>query len=151
MLKRIISFAVAFIFCAGLYAQDNSNISKVVASSGDPMWVILNHVKADKRQQFEKFVYEILLPALEENAKNDSITRNLIEHTRMLEPRFANKDSSYTYIWLMDPLVKDAIYSYPGILKRVYSPEETKKYISMNYECLVGGRQVSYRVKQGRW
>ena len=45
--------------------QDNSNISKVVASSGDPMWVILNHVKADKRQQFEKFVYEILLPALE--------------------------------------------------------------------------------------
>jgi len=51
----------------------------------------------------------------------------------------------------MDPLVKDAIYSYPGILKRVYSPEETKKYISMNNECLVGGRQVSYPVKQGRW
>ena len=151
MLKRTITFAVAFILCTGLYAQNNSNISKVVASSGDPMWVILNHEKADKRQQFEKFVYEILLPALEENAKNDSKTRNLIEQTRMLEPRFANKDSSYTYIWLMDPLLKDAIYSYPGILKRVYSPEETKKYISMNNECLVGGRQVSYSVKQGRW
>jgi len=150
MLKRTISFAVAFVLCTGLYAQDNSNISKVVASSGDPMWVILNHVKADKRQQFEKFVYEILLPALEENAKNDSKTRNLIEQTRMLEPRFANKDSSYTYIWLMDPLVKDAIYSYPGILKRVYSPEETKKYISMNNECLVSP-QVAYPVKQGRW
>ena len=151
MLKRTISFAVAFVLCTGLYAQDNSNISKVVASSGDPMWVILNHVKADKRQQFEKFVYEILLPALEENAKNDSKTRNLIEQTRMLEPRFANKDSSYTYIWLMDPLVKDAIYSYPGILSRVHSPEETEKYISMQLECLVGGRQVSYGVKQGRW
>jgi len=150
MLKRTITFAVAFILCTGLYAQNNSNISKVVASSGDPMWVILNHVKADKRQQFEKFVYEILLPALEENAKNDSKTRNLIEQTRMLEPRFANKDSSYTYIWLMDPLVKDAIYSYPGILKRVYSPEETKKYISMNNECLVSP-QVAYPVKQGRW
>jgi len=87
MLKRTISLAVAFVLCTGLYAQDNSNISKVVASSGDPMWVILNHVKADKRQQFEKFVYEILLPALEENAKNDSKTRNLIEQTRMLEPR----------------------------------------------------------------
>ena len=151
MLKRTITFAVAFILCTGLYAQDNSNISKVVASSGDPMWVILNHVKADKRQQFEKFVYEILLPALEENAKNDSKTRNLIEQTRMLEPRRANKDSSYTYIWLMDPLVKDADYSYPGILSRVHSPEETEKYISMQLECLVGGRQVSYGVKQGRW
>jgi len=151
MLKRTISLAVAFVLCTGLYAQDNSNISKVVASSGDPMWVILNHVKADKRQQFEKFVYEILLPALEENAKNDSKTRNLIEQTRMLEPRRANKDSSYTYIWLMDPLVKDADYSYPGILSRVHSPEETEKYISMQLECLVGGRQVSYGVKQGRW
>jgi len=151
MLKRTITFAVAFILCTGLYAQNNSNISKVVASSGDPMWVILNHVKADKRQQFEKFVYEILLPALEENAKNDSKTRNLIEQTRMLEPRRANKDSSYTYIWLMDPIVKDADYSYPGILSRVHSPEETEKYISMQLECLVGGRQVSYGVKQGRW
>ena len=150
MLKRTITFAVAFILCTGLYAQNNSNISKVVASSGDPMWVILNHVKADKRAQFEKFVYEILLPALEENAKNDSKTRNLIEQTRMLEPRRANKDSSYTYIWLMDPIVKDADYSYPGILNRVHSPEETEKYISMQLECLVGS-QVSYGVKQGRW
>ena len=150
MLKRTISLAVAFVLCTGLYAQDNSNISKVVASSGDPMWVILNHVKADKRQQFEKFVYEILLPALEENAKNDSKTRNLIEQTQMLEPRRANKDSSYTYIWLMDPLVKYADYSYPGILSRVHSPEETEKYISMQLECLVSP-QVGYGVKQGRW
>ena len=50
----------------------------------------------------------------------------------------------------MDPLVKDAIYSYPDILNRVYSPEETKKYISMNNECLVTP-QVAYPVKQGRW
>ena len=122
MLKRIISFAVAFVLCAGLYAQDNSNISNV-ASSGEPMWVILNHVKADKRDQYEKFVYKVLLPALEMSALDDSISSKIIEQTRMLEPRRANKDSSYTYIWLMDPLVKKANYSYPGILNRVHSPE----------------------------
>ena len=124
--------------------------NKVVASSGESMWVILNHVKADKRQQFEKFAYEILLPALKEKAKSDLISKQIIDQTRMLEPMRANKDSSYTYIWLMDPLVKDANYSYPGILGQVYSPEETKKYISMNNECLVGP-QVSYPVKQGSW
>ena len=68
----------------------------------------------------------------------------------MLEPRRANKDSSYTYIWLMDPLVKKANYSYPDILNRVHSPEEAEEYISMHNECLVGP-QVSYPVKQGRW
>jgi len=149
MLKRTISLAVAFVLCTGLYAQNNSNISSV-AAPGDPMWVILNHVKADKRAQFEKFVYEVLLPAFEKNAEGDPISRNILEHTRMLEPRWAKKDSSYTYIWLMDPLVKDADYSYPGILNRVHSPEETEKYISMQLECLVVP-QVGYSVKQGRW
>jgi len=128
----------------------NVNSQTTESKQGDPMWVILNHVKADKRQQFEKFAYKVLLPALEENAKSNLTTKKMIGQTRMLEPRRANKDSSYTYIWLMDPLVKDAIYSYPGILKRVYSPEETKKYISMNNECLVSP-QVAYPVKQGRW
>ena len=149
MLKRTISFSVALVLCAGLYAQDHPNTSSV-AAPGDPMWVILNHVKADKHAQFEKYVYEVLLPAFEKNAESDPISRNSLEHTRMLEPSRMNKDSSYTYIWLMDPLVKDAIYSYPGILNRVHSPEETKKYISMNNECLVGP-QVSFPVKQGRW
>ena len=128
----------------------NINSQTTESKQGDPMWVILNHVKADKRQQFEKFAYEVLLPALEENATSNLTTRKMIGQTRMLEPRRANKDSSYTYIWLMDPLVKDAIYSYPGILKMVYSSEETKKYISMNNECLVSP-QVAYPVKQGRW
>ena len=45
---------------------------------------------------------------------------------------------------------KDADYSYPGILNKVYSPEETKKYISMNDECLVSP-QIGFRVKQGSW
>ena len=105
MLKKIISLAVAFVLCTGIYAQNNSNISSV-AAPGDPMWVILNHVKADKRAQFEKYVYEVLLPALEKNAESDPISRNIIKQTRMLEPSRANKDSSYTYIWLMDPIVK---------------------------------------------
>ena len=128
----------------------NINSQTTESKQGDQMWVILNHVKADKRQQFEEFAYKVLLPALEENAISNLTTRKMIGQTRMLEPRTANNDSSYTYIWLMDPLVKDAIYSYPGILKRVYSPEETKKYISMNNECLVSP-QVAYPVKQGRW
>ena len=135
------------IISLSIFSCDKRN---VVASSGESMWVILNHVKADKRQQFEKFVYEILLPALKEDAKVDLTSKKIIEQTRMLEPKRANKDSSYTYIWLMDPIVKDADYSYPGILNKVYSPEETKKYISMNDECLVSP-QIGYRVKRGSW
>ncbi|MBT4318719.1 MAG: hypothetical protein HN653_07500 [Candidatus Marinimicrobia bacterium] len=139
-------------FLSGLFLIliGNVNSQTTEAKQGESMWVLLNHVKADKRQQFEKFVYEVLFPALKENAKKDIISRNIIEQTRMLEPRRANKDSSYTYIWLMDPIVKNADYSYSGILSQVYSSEDTKKYISMHNECLVSP-QFAYRVKQGSW
>ena len=49
----------------------NVNSQTTEAKQGESMWVLLNHVKADKRQQFEKFVYEVLFPALKENAKKD--------------------------------------------------------------------------------
>ena len=128
----------------------NINSQTTESKQGDQMWVIINHVKADKRQQFEEFVYQILLPALEEDAKNNLSSRNIIAQTRMLEPTRINDDSSYTYIWLMDPLVKDANYGYNNVLSKVYNPEETEKYISLLSESMFSS-QVSYRVKQGSW
>ena len=121
-----------------------------VATLGEPIWIVLNHVKADKRQQFEKFAYDVLLPALKENAKTNLSTKNLISQTRMLEPTRMNQDSSYTYIWLMDPIVQDGDYGYESNLSQFYSPEEVKMYISMADSCLVTP-QVGYRLKQGIW
>jgi hypothetical protein len=135
----------------GIYGWPSvSATGAIEAASGDPMRVIINHVKADKRAQFEKYIYEVLLPAVEKNAESDPISKNILEQTRMLEPSQANEDGSYTYIWLMDPYVEDADYSYKGILTRVHGPEETEKYLSMARECLAVP-QVFYRVKQGRW
>ena len=121
-----------------------------VATLGEPMWIVLNHVKADKRQQFEKFAYDVLLPALKENAKTNLSTKNLISQTRMLEPTRMNQDSSYTYIWLMDPVVQDGDYGYESNLSQFYNPEEVKMYVSMADSCLATP-QVAYRLKQGIW
>ena len=141
---------VVMIISGALHAQTVSTAKGIEAEFGDPIWVILNHIKADKRAQFEKFVYEILLPAFKKNAESDPLSRNSLEQTRMLEPRQANEDGSYTYIWLMDPIIKKANYSYKSIISRVHNPEDTEKHLSMLRECL-DSPQVGYRVQQGRW
>ena len=56
------------------------------ASQGDRVNVILNHVRADKRAQFEEFVFEGLLPALRENARSDPMAKKVLDQTRMLVP-----------------------------------------------------------------
>ena len=138
------------IISGALHAQTVSETEGIDVEFGDPIWVILNHIKADKRAQFEKFVYEILLPAFKKNAESDPKSKNSLEQTRMLEPRQVNEDGSYTYIWLMDPVVKKANYSYKSIISGVHKPEETEKYLSMLSECL-DAPQVRYLVTQGRW
>ena len=62
------------------------------ATQDDPVNVILNHVRADKREQFEEFVFEGLLPALRENARRDPMAKKVLDQTRMLLPAEENDD-----------------------------------------------------------
>jgi hypothetical protein len=115
------------------------------------MWVLLNHVKADQRTAFETFVYERLLPALKKGAASDQLAKKVHSQTRMLVPKEANPDGTYTYIWLMDPVAPGADYSYRAILEKAYSKQETDAAIAL-MEGAMAGPQVGYTVSSSpRW
>ena len=121
------------------------------ASPGDRVNVILNHVRADKRAQFEEFVFEGLLPALRENEKSDPMGKKVLDQTRMLLPAEKNDDGTYTYIWLMDPWVEGGVYSYQAIVAKAQDEEEARKYVEMAQDSL-SVPQIRYRVSDsGRW
>ena len=119
------------------------------AAPGDTMWVILNHVKPDKRQQFERFVEEIVKPAAEELAKSDSVWVAIMKQTRTLYPTEPNEDSTYTYIWLMDPLVSGADYGLRGLISRIYSQGKTEEHMNL-FEDALDRPQEGYVVIQKR-
>ena len=121
------------------------------ASPGDRVNVILNHVRADKRAQFEEFVFEGLLPALRENARSDPMAKKVLDQTRMLLPAEKNADGTYTYIWLMDPWVEGGVYSYRTIIAEARGVETALKYVEMAQDTL-SGTQIWYRVSDSdRW
>jgi hypothetical protein len=49
----------------GMGRKKNVACEMVRAAEGERMWVLLNHVKADKWEQHERFVHHILMPAVE--------------------------------------------------------------------------------------
>jgi hypothetical protein len=115
------------------------------------MWVLLNHVKADQRTAFETFAFERLLPALKKGIASDPLAKKVHSQTRMLVPKEANPDGTYTYIWLMDPVVSGADYSYRAILEKAYSKQETDAAIGL-MEGAMAGPQVGYTVVSSpRW
>jgi len=111
------------------------------AAEGERMWVLLNHVKADKLEQHKRFVHDILMPAAE---KVDSAT---FRHTRFLSPVEPNEDGTFTSVFLMDPLLEDADYTFLGLLTKAYGEEQAKEYLKL-WEEAEASPQVGYSVTQ---
>lgn len=98
--------------------------SAVQAAAGDTVRMFINHVHADRRQQFEQFVLQTLTPTLDRIAATDPQVRQQRQHTRMLQPIQANPDGTYTYIFLLDPPVPGADYTFTTLFRRAGMPEE---------------------------
>jgi hypothetical protein len=111
------------------------------AAAGEQMWVLLNHVKADKLEQHKHFVQDILMPAAE---KADPVA---YRHTRFLAPAEPNEDGSFTSVFLMDPLIEGADYTFLGLLTKAYGEEQAKQYIKL-WEEAEASPQVGYSVTQ---
>lgn len=114
------------------------------ATEGNTVWVLLNHVKPDKRKQFEKFIHEIFWPTAE---KLEPADQQVFRQTRVLHPVKPNEDGTYTYVFLMDPLIPDADYSILNYLKKMYGEEKANEYYKMFTESL-NRPQEGYKVIQ---
>jgi hypothetical protein len=126
--------------------ERNANVAHetVRAVEGERMWVLLNHVKADKWEQHERFVHDILMPAVEE------VEPSALRHTRFLRPAEQNEDGTYTSVFLMDPLVEDADYDIVSLLTKAYGQEKAEEYVQLWGETLAGP-QVGYDLIQSPW
>lgn len=114
---------------------------KIRAAEGEQMWILINHVKAGKWEQHEHFVHDILMPAAEK------VDPAAFRHTRFLHPAEQNEDGTYTSVWLMDPLIEGADYTYLGLLTKAYGKEKAKEYIKL-WEESEASPQVGYSLIQ---
>ena len=156
-MKRFIYFTMVFILLfvfsivlintdQKAHATKDLTGSSVRAAKGDTVWVLLNHIKADKCEQFEKFVHEILWPVA---LKLDAIDQKVAKQTRVLHPVEMNEDSTYTYVFLMDPAIPNANYQVMYYLKKGYGEEKAKEYSKMFEECYANP-QVGYTLIQSQ-
>ena len=124
----------------------NANVARetIRAVGGEQMWVLLNHVKADKWEQHEHFVHDILMPAAEK------VDPGSFRHTRVLLPAEPNEDGTYTSVFLVDPLIEGADYTFIGLLTKAYGEEKAKEYIQL-WDDARASPQVGYSVVQSAW
>ena len=118
------------------------------ASRGDMVWVILNHVKPDKRQQFERFLHQQLWPMGHRVGQKDPVIARVFDQTRVLHPTEANEDGTYTYAFLMDPVVAEGDYAIQALLKRGFPEVEADQLFKEGFESALARPQENYVLRQ---
>jgi hypothetical protein len=114
------------------------------AHEGEAMWVMLTHIRPEKRKEFEHFLDAVLMPAAAHT------NPEVFSKTRVLYPSLPNADGTYTYIFLMDPLVETGEYNISHILYDFYKPELADAYLKLWDESLARA-QIEYDVVQSAW
>lgn len=118
----------------------NSDNPPPIARStvNDTILIIYNYIKADKVENFKKFNHEYLHPLFLK--ENNAATRS----ARMLEPLRANEDGTYTYIYLMDPVVSTpGVYAFLPPFRREYGEEKAREIIKEGFTDALSRPQVS--------
>jgi hypothetical protein len=111
----------------------NDKTGNYRATEGDTVWVLINHIRPDKRQQFEKFIYDVLWPVVKTLSPQEQLA---FRQTRFLTPTQPEADGTYSYIFFMDPVITGVDYDIDHLLKRMYSAQEVRPYEKMFLETV---------------
>ena len=96
------------------------------AKSGEEVWAIISHIKADKKTDYEKWMKEVFFAALHKT--QNQLLKDQMKTTRWLTPKGQNEDQSWTYTFLMDPVVQGGDYDITSLLNKEYGEEKGKVY-----------------------
>jgi len=139
--------------CASAATSAPARLSASVPARGvvgDTVRVIVNHVLADKRGQFEHFTHEVLLPAMVKMAPTDLTTAGQMRQARLLYPTRMDADSTYAYVFIVDPVVTSRSYSFPDLFTRAYGSQKADEYMRMFRESLARGSDT-YLLTNASW
>jgi len=127
------------LFNGALAGAQSAGSSAGRAKTGEPVLLIVNHVKADKKQQFENYLVRFW-EALDKLSPSDPEIRRISNQTRVLRPAGPDADGTHTFLFVMDPLIPTANYDMASILTKAFGEEESLQLMALFRAAIVEER-----------
>lgn len=80
----------------------------------------------------------------------EKIDTTSLHPPRFLYPAKQNEDGTYTYVFLMDPVIEGAEYDIEILLINAYGEGKIKKY-GQQWHDFLASPQVAYSLIQSKW
>jgi len=114
------------------------------ARRGERVALWVDVIKADKREEWERLIHDVLAPAV--LRKDGEVLRRI----RLLEPRRANDDGSWTYMIVPDPYVEGVEYEVRPYIEEALGAGEADAFQRSWDECHVMP-QYEYDELESAW
>ncbi len=114
------------------------------AVPGQPVWVCIDRIKPERRDDFRQFLFEVKLPAVR------AVRPGAHASVRLLEPATANPDGTLAFIWLMDPAMPGEDYDTSAMFATHYGPEMAAE-LMRRWEDFAVEEQQFYETVQTDW
>ncbi|HEV7347416.1 hypothetical protein [Telluribacter sp.] len=147
MLRNSLILVILMFAIGPPFAQKQPQVREM-ARSGQRVRVVAYQVQASKRDQYERFVHDIFWPGA---AKLSPKEQQVFRQTRVLHPTKVNPDGSYTYTFIMDPVIEGADYNIESLMHKIYGKEKGSQFYKLFVTALVpGGKYVDYMLTQSK-
>lgn len=114
------------------HAHISSGADRYRAVKKEPVWVLINKIKADRRKEFEELIYNDII----KNSKEaGGVQAGIVSKVRILNPLNADEDGNFTYVFMMDPFIEGVDYKIRPILLQFFSEEEVNEKLKLWADC----------------
>lgn len=122
----------------------SSGADKYRAVKEEPVWVLINKIKADKKEVFEELLYN--------DIRNNSMEAGgyraeIVSSVRILEPMNPDEDGNFTYVFIMDPVIEGVEYNIRPVLVQAFGEEVADEKVKLWADCYTEP-QYGYFLKQ---
>jgi hypothetical protein len=114
------------------------------AMPGQAVWVCVDRVKADRRDDYRRFLFDVKAPAVR------AIRSEAHASVRLLEPSTPDPDGTWPFIWLMDPALPGEDYETAAMLEAFYGKERAIEYLRL-WDEMCADEQVFFEMVQTDW
>lgn len=127
----------------------NSNLPtrRSVALPGQEVWVVMHQVKASRRKDFEDFVWNTLVPAIDQSKPENKMA---VQQCRFLIPTDPEPNGDYRYMFIMDPVIAGAEYSIEDVIIKKHGEKKAKAIID-DFNSMLAGNYLTMSGRQNKF
>jgi ketosteroid isomerase-like protein len=114
------------------HAHISSGADRYRAVKEEPVWVLINKIKADKKEVFEELIYSDIMKNSQEAGGAQA---DIVSTVRILNPMNPDEDGNFTYVFIMDPVIEGFDYSIGSVLIQLFGEEVANEKVKLWTDC----------------